>query len=132
MASVAEGEPEKKPEPIKLEKVVPTKDALLEMGTGLFADMTAIIRTGDKAGLDQANKVKEVIEKEKSKARDKVWKYACCLTDKNLAAIYKSYDPVKMAGNVPFEYVRYQIIQRFIDKALGESESILQPFQTQT
>lgn len=128
----ASPEPEKKPEPVKLEKVVPDKDELRDMGTGLFADMEAIVRGGDKLAADSAEKVKAAIEKEKSKARDKVWKYVTCLTDKNLAAIYKSFDSTKMIGNLPYEYVKYAIIQRFCDRALEESQSVLQPFQNQT
>lgn len=135
MSTTTEGtgsEPMGPEKPIKLTQVVtPTKDQLAEMGVTLFQDLEAIVRTGEKTAKESAVKVKEALETERRKARDRVWKYVSALTDKNLAAIYKSYDPVKMVGNIPFEYVRYQIVQRFCERALGEAQSILQPFQAQ-
>lgn len=115
-----------KPEPIKLEKKMEiTQDDILALGVPLYKDMEAIVRNGE-------NHSKNAAEKKKEEYRDKLWKYVSSLTDKNLAAIYRSYKTDKMVGKIEYEYVKYQIINRFTERAFGEAVSVLSPFQTQT
>lgn len=123
---------EPKPEPIKLEKPALTpaqvrQQEIEQIGIPLFEDMESIVSAGALAAKKEEQTIKEKARLANQKARDLVWKYVSNMTDKNLALIYKSYDSVKMVGNLPYEYVKYAIIQRFIDRALEEGKPVTAP-----
>lgn len=135
MAEESQEQPkeEAKAEPVKLVKTAAQlkQEEMQQLGVQFFNDMESMLSSAERAAKKEENTIKAKADDLKKKSRDQVWKYVQSLTDKNLALIYEAYDSVKMVGNIPYEYTKYAIIQRFIERALQEGKPVTAPFQIQ-